>query len=194
MVPAVLVVIGVLMSAGRRNAAFARWQITGDPGASGCLVDAADWFAVDASQQRTSLVYGWLAEIMEATGEPVRARHYAARAIARVRKGGDRLGEAAAYRAIALLAERHADRSRADRYLARAYRSAAIRHSAREAAMTDQVGAQLAARRGDDDRAASLARGAATAFEAMGAASLGARANLARYQSLTRTISEAGKA
>jgi class 3 adenylate cyclase/tetratricopeptide (TPR) repeat protein len=175
-------------------AAFARWQITGDPGASGCLVDAADWFAVDASQQRTSLVYGWLAEIMEATGEPVRARHYAARAIARVRKGGDRLGEAAAYRAIALLAERHADRSRADRYLARAYRSAAIRHSAREAAMTDQVGAQLAARRGDDDRAASLARGAATAFEAMGAASLGARANLARYQSLTRTISEAGKA
>ena len=118
----------------------------------------------------------------------------AARAIARVRKGGDRLGEAAAYRAIALLAERHADRSRADRYLARAYRSAAIRHSAREAAMTDQVGAQLAARRGDDDRAASLARGAATAFEAMGAASLGARANLARYQSLTRTISEAGKA
>ena len=119
-----------------------------------------------------SLVYGWLAKIMEATGEPVRARHYAARAIARVRKGGDRLGEAAAYRAMALLAERDADRTRANRYLSRAYRSAAIRHSARETAMIDQVGAQIAARRGDDDRATSLARSAAAAFEAMGAVSL----------------------
>lgn len=156
--------------------AFARWQMTRDPAASRLLVDAAHWFAVDASQQRTSLIYGWLSEIMEATGEAAHARHYAALAIARARKGGDRLGEAAAYRAMALLAERRADKPRADRYLARAYRSAAIRRSVRETAMTDQVGAQLAAGRGDDDRAELLARAAAAAFEAMGAAALAARA------------------
>lgn len=156
--------------------AFASWQMARDPGAVRILIDAAHWFAIDGSQQRTSLVYGWLAEIMEATGETVDARHYAARTIARVRKGGDRLGEAAAYRAMALLAERCDDMRRADRYLARAYRSAAIRCSPRETAMTDHAGARLAAWRGDHDGAASLARGAAAAFETMGAAAFAASA------------------
>jgi len=149
--------------------AYARWQIDRDSGAIATLEAAARWFASDASRQRTSLVYGWLSEIMQRTGAAQQARHYAALAIRRVRDGGDRLGEAMAYQAVARLAVQADDRHRPEHYLASAYRSATHRASPREYALAEYCEAELALLDGNEARAATLLGRAAEAFGAMGA-------------------------
>jgi tetratricopeptide (TPR) repeat protein len=147
--------------------AYAQWQLDRDPRAVETLLGAARWFAAGASQQRTSLVHGWLADIMAETGRADLARHYAALAIARARRAGDRLGEAMAYRAVARLAARQGNAGRADRYLAAAYRSAAFRTSPREDAQTRLCEAELALAAGDRARAEPLLAAARSAFAAM---------------------------
>ena len=156
--------------------AYARWQINRAPDAIETLVGTAGWFASDASRQRTSLIHGWLAEIMERTGDAAQARLHAARAIRRVRDGGDRLGECMAYHAMARLAARGDGRRRPAYYLARAYHSAALRRSPRDHALTEMCEAELALAAGEDARAAALLDRAAAAFEAMGAPVFAARA------------------
>jgi class 3 adenylate cyclase/tetratricopeptide (TPR) repeat protein len=152
----------------RALGAFGQWQIDRDSAAVDTLVRAAHWFAADASQQRTSLVYGWLAEIMEQTGQAETARHYAARTLLRVHRGGDRLGEAMAYRAMARLAASGGSRCAPDRYLAAAYRSAELRRSPRERAQTELCEAGLALAQDDRSRALPLLRQASATFEALG--------------------------
>jgi class 3 adenylate cyclase/tetratricopeptide (TPR) repeat protein len=147
--------------------AYARWQIDRDPRAVETLLGAARWFASGASQQRTSLVHGWLADVMAETGRADLARHYAAQAIGRVRRTGDRLGEAMAYRAMARLVARQGDARRAGRYLDAAYRSAAIRASRREEAQTRLCAAELALLANDPARARPLLDAARAAFAAM---------------------------
>ncbi|HEU0099224.1 MAG TPA: AAA family ATPase [Allosphingosinicella sp.] len=149
-------------------AAYGQWRLDRDPAAVETLLGAARWFASGASRQRTSLVDGWLAEIMAETGRVGPARHYAALAVARVRRAGDRLGEAMAYRAVARLAARQGDRRRMERYLAAAYRSAEVRGSAREEAQTRLCEAELALEAGETERAAPLLTAARAAFERMG--------------------------
>jgi tetratricopeptide (TPR) repeat protein len=156
--------------------AYARWQIDRAPDAIETLVGTARWFAFDASRQRTSLIHGWLAEIMERTGDAAQARLHAARAIRRVRDGGDRLGECMAYNAMARLAARGDGRRRPAQYLARAYHSAALRRSPRDHALTETCEAELALAAGEDARAVALLDRAAAAFEAMGAPVFAARA------------------
>jgi class 3 adenylate cyclase/tetratricopeptide (TPR) repeat protein len=160
--------------------AYAQWQIDRDPEAVETLLGAARWFAAGASQQRTSLLHGWLAEIMVATGRADLARHFAARAIVRARRTGDRLGEAMAYRALARLAAERGDARRADRYLAAAYHSAAVRASPREEAQTRLCEAELAMAAGERDRAAPLLEAAHAAFVAMDMPLFAARAQVVR--------------
>lgn len=147
--------------------AYAQWQIDRDPGAVETLIGAVRWFESGRSRQRTSLIYGWLAEIMAGTGRGELARHYAACAIARAHGDGDRLGEAMAYRAAARLASQ---RDAAARYLAGAYRSAAVRGSLREEALTRLCEAELALRAGERARAGPLLARARAAFVEMGMA------------------------
>jgi class 3 adenylate cyclase/tetratricopeptide (TPR) repeat protein len=148
-------------------AAYAQWQIDRDPEAVETLVGAARWFGSGASQQRTSLLLGWLTEIMVETGRADFARHFAARAITRARRTGDRLGEAMTYRALARLAARRGDACSANRYLVAAYRSAAIRASPREEAQTRLCEAELAMAAGERDRAGPPLEAARAAFAAM---------------------------
>lgn len=156
--------------------AYARWQLDRDRSAVETLLGAARWFESGASRQRTSLVHGWLAEIMVETDRAAPARHFAAKALARARRAGDRLGEAMALRAMARLAARQGDGRRAGRYLASAYASAALRGSAREEAQTRLCEAELAFAAGDGARAEPLCTTARAAFEAMGMARFAERA------------------
>lgn len=150
--------------------AYARWHLDGDASAIEILEGAVRWFDSGASRQRTSLVYGWLADIMAETGRSDLARSYAARAIERVHRAGDRLGEAMAYRAVARLAAAAGRARQADRYLAAAYRSAAIRGSPREEAQTRLCEAKIALAAGDRARAEPMLDSARAAFAEMGMA------------------------
>lgn len=156
--------------------AYAQWQLDRDPAAVQTLVGAVRWFTAGASQQRTSLVYGWLADIMAESGRPDLARYYAARAIERVRRVGDRLGEAMAYRAVARVAAARGDGGRAGRYLAAACRSATIRGSPREQAQNRLCEAELALAAGDRARAGPMIEAARAAFAGMGMAFFADRA------------------
>jgi hypothetical protein len=149
---------------------YAGWRLERNPEAVETLEGVARWFASGGSQQRTSLVHGWLAEIMAETGQPQLARHYAARALSRVRRAGDRLGEAMALRSVARLAAAEGKAGRASRYLALAYRAASIRGSLREEAHTFLCEAELALAAGDPRRARHLSAAAEQAFERLGLA------------------------
>lgn len=134
------------MMMSRALRAYASWCATRDASAVDDLVHASQWFLSGASQQRSSLLFGWLAEIMAEQGDVERARFYAAKAWRRGRTG-DRLGEATAARAMAKLAAAgHGPRS-VDHYLAVAHRFAGIRGSAREAALTNACAMELAPRK-----------------------------------------------
>jgi len=148
-------------------AAYARWQLLRDPDCIEVLESSARWFASARSRQYTSLLYGWLADIMAECGDLAATRHWAALAALRVREGGDRLGEAMAWRAVARAEQAAGNAAAAARYLARADRSAAIRGSPREAAQARLCEATLLARSGDRQRAAAVAAAARTAFAAM---------------------------
>lgn len=148
--------------------AYAQWQLDRDPNAVETLVGAARWFASGGSEQRTSLLYGWLSDIMAEIGRPDLVRDYAARALIRVRRAGDRLGEAMAYRAVARLAAAEGNGPRAAFYLERAYRSAAARGSPREEAQTRLCEGELALATGNGVRAGQLIGAAEQAFQRMG--------------------------
>jgi len=73
------------------------------------LVETTQWLSEKGSQQFTSLNHGWLARAFAKSGEFELARDYAAKAFQRARKG-DRLGEAMAARAMALVAKQGGSR------------------------------------------------------------------------------------
>lgn len=151
----------------RSLAAYARWRRDGDSAAVEELVRTTAWFMSGASQQRTSLNYGWLAEMLVARGDPEGARFYAARAFRRAR-AADRLGEATACRAMARIAALRPGIRGPGHYLALAFRSAEARQSPRERAETLLCAAEIAEARGECDRVAELAGEAEAAFAALG--------------------------
>jgi class 3 adenylate cyclase/tetratricopeptide (TPR) repeat protein len=157
--------------------AYAQWQLDRDKKAIDTLTGAVGWFAAGGSRQRTSLVHGWLADIMAETGRMEEARHHAACAVARARRAGDRLGEAMAHRAVAGLAARHGEADRAERHLAAARRSASVRGSRREEAQNRLCEAQIALEANDRARAETALAEAQAAFAAMGMHQFARRAN-----------------
>jgi hypothetical protein len=121
---------------------YANWRRTNDNAAFELFHETV--LSLHSSQQfqRISYKYGWLAEAWAQKGEIELVRKFAALAFKRALKG-DRLGEASAARALALI---HADRRGrgAEYYLHLARRAAEKRGSPREAALNDFCEAQIA--------------------------------------------------
>jgi len=133
-----------LCAMSRAIGAYARWLPTADGGAIATLVEATGWLEAKGRGLFGSLPYGWLAEAMVRSGDLGRGQDYAARALRRARKG-DRLGEAMAWRAMAIAAASGARGSSPDECLAHAEAAAAARGSAHEAAANRLLAATLAA-------------------------------------------------
>lgn len=153
-------------AADRSLAAYARWRMDGADDALQTIVDATTWLESRDRRLNISLNFGWLAEAMVSAGRLRETRRYAARAVARARRG-DRLGLAMTCRALARAsAERHRD-DLARLHLERALRAAQARQSPHELATTRLCAAELALLR--EDRAGALASldAAQDAFEAM---------------------------
>ena len=113
-----------------------------------------------------SVQYSWLVEASAEIGDVETARRYAAHVLNRARDG-ERLGEAAASRALAMLAVRADDPTDFRRWMKRADLSARLRGSRREAALNDALSAQIRRAQGDH-AAAALAERAAADLAAMG--------------------------
>lgn len=162
----------------RAQAAYCRWRLTGDPGAVEDLVNAARVFVDPGnSQQYASMVFGWAVDVAADHGDPALAREFMGAVLMRARNAGDRLGEAMGWRAMARLAEAGGDAARANRYLARAQRSATVRLSQREAAQNQVCEAGLLQARGQAGKADALLRTAARDFADMQMPAYAARAS-----------------
>jgi antitoxin (DNA-binding transcriptional repressor) of toxin-antitoxin stability system len=132
----------------RAAAGFARWARSGSPAGLQQLRDAIQWIEARNGKFYSSLYYGWLVEACAVEGDIVGARRCAAQVLRRAREG-ERLGEAAASRAMARLAAAGDDLPGSQRWLRRAESSATLRGSPREAALNQTVLAELLARQGD---------------------------------------------
>lgn len=148
--------------------AYPTWQLKRDPKALETLQYCADWFSSPGnSRQRTSLVYGWLVDILTGTGNRTLARRYAIEVVQRVRHGGDRLGEAMAWRALARMEAERGDHARAAHYLTLAQKSAEVRNSQRERAHNQMCAAHLAMLKGETNAKAQV-EAAASALTNLG--------------------------
>ena len=119
-----------------------------DPEALESLIITTDWMTRSASQQFISLNYGWLTQLLIKEGKIDQARHYAARALLRARKG-DRLGEAMTYRALARLANIGQANQSVQYYLNKAYSSASQRRSRHENAKNKLCETEIALENND---------------------------------------------
>lgn len=148
---------------------YAQWQAGGGLRDLEQIEGGARWFMSGGnSRQRSSLIFGCLTDILANTGDRANARRHAAHLVGRVRDGGDRIGEAMGWRALAQMEQKDGTTARADHYLRLAQRSAALRTSRREIAQNQLCEALLMQDRGDRARQRALAAKAATAFAAMG--------------------------
>ncbi len=152
----------------RAQAAYARWQLTRAPEAAETLEQIALEFIVPGhSLQHVSMVFGWVVDVMVDCGDITKARRFMGHVLRRVREGGDRIGEAMGWRAMAKAAQDIGDDTRADRYLGFAQRSATIRLSRRESAHNLVCEATLLHARESNAAASALLNTAAQEFEVM---------------------------
>ncbi len=132
---------------GRALAGYAQWMQTRAPEGLRAVREATAWIEARQGGLAMSLNHGWLVEGLLEQGNVEEARRHAARLFQRVRQD-DRIGEALACRAMATAAAKENDFARADRYLLQAFRSAEVRGSAHERAVTQLCQGQLELRRG----------------------------------------------
>lgn len=125
-------------------AAFADWQIDRSEQAVKTMVRQTAWLSAGASRQRISLLFGWLAEIMASLGRFDESRSYAVKALWRAREG-DRLGEVAAWRALAGMASAGIGKRSSAHYFDRAFRAADRRGSTHDRARTEAFAVRLSA-------------------------------------------------
>ncbi|MBA3069158.1 MAG: AAA family ATPase [Hyphomonas sp.] len=121
----------------------AEFFLSGDVAALDRVERVAEWMVAGGSQQYVSLNYGYLADGHARLGNSEKAVRFATLALRRARKG-DRLGEAFAWRALAMLAAAGALQKPVDHYLKRAGQAGARRGSVREEALTRALAARLA--------------------------------------------------
>lgn len=150
----------------RALSGYARWLLTGDEDALAAFADATNWMRAGADErQYASICYGWLAEAAALRGEDVDVRRYAALALHRAR-GHDRLGEPAAYRALARWTSRTGGRRSPGYYLDRANLAASARDSAHEHAANRRCAAELGiGQAGDPKTLLEMARSAFRSLE-----------------------------
>nr|WP_179220696.1 AAA family ATPase [Sphingomonas laterariae] len=132
-----------LYAMARALGAYARWRADGTEEALQAIVEATAWLETGERQQFISLNHGWLAEALVQRGRIAEARHHAARALLRARKG-DRLGAAMACRAMASAAALGHGHKPAAHYLRMARRSAAARQAPHEIAAIERWTAEHA--------------------------------------------------
>ena len=157
----------LLLAACRAAAGFSRWAATGDASGLQQLRDAVQWMERRHFRFYISVQYSWLVEAAAAEGDIDTARRYAAHVLRRAREG-ERLGEAAACRALAKVAALRQDFARSQRWLRRAETSARLRGSPREAALNLAVRGEILARQGEDEAARRTRTEAATELRALG--------------------------
>jgi class 3 adenylate cyclase/tetratricopeptide (TPR) repeat protein len=134
-----------LYAMSRALGGYARWSLDGGTGPVERLIDATSWLEAKGRGLYASLPYGWLADALVRGGDPRGARRYAARALRRAEKG-DRLGEAMAWRAMALSAKMRGASERAAACLRRAEAAAAARSATHEATANRVLAAELRCR------------------------------------------------
>ncbi|MEQ1687226.1 MAG: AAA family ATPase [Sphingopyxis sp.] len=117
--------------------------------------------------QRISYKYGWMAEAMAERGEATMTQAFATLSFQRTLKG-DRMGEASAARALALLSVNGGTKRPFDHYLHVARRAAQIRQSPREHALNSMCSARCLAAAGRNAEAKIEADLAAQAFARLG--------------------------
>lgn len=122
--------------------ATASFYQTGDTHNLKQIEIASNWMISDGSQQYISLNYGYLVDGYAQIEDWSNVRKFAARALQRARKG-DRLGESAAYRGLALAAAHGRTRQRSGTYLFKALETAQQRDSFREIKQTETLRKQL---------------------------------------------------
>lgn len=157
------------LSIARAVGGYARWRLYRDPAAIAETAEAVRWMENHRVLFFTTLYYGWLVEMSVEAGRPDEAMRWAGRLLQRAR-AGERLGEAAGWRAMATVALEQGDHGRAWRRLARADASAARRQSAREAALNNLLRARLLREDSCPDAAAPVEADARARLQAMGIA------------------------
>ena len=163
-----------MIAMGLSIAGYARWNLDIEHGAEE-LERATRWLAANDAALWTSLQFGWATDIMVALGRFQDARHYAARALSRVRKG-ERVGEAMAFCALARMPEASHGRWPPNACFARAQSSAEARDSDRERAVIALNLAEFRASHGMREVAAELLRTCDAEFRRMEMRSFAARA------------------
>ncbi len=163
-------------------AACAEWHLKQNPESIEAMIRQTAWLSAGASRQRISLLYGWLAEILVSVNRFEEARNYAVMALWRARDG-DRLGEAAAFRALARIAATGIGKRSAEHYVTRALAAAARRDSKHERARTEYCAAALALARGAIPEAQHFVARARGGFAAMAM-----QADLNRAEALAQTM------
>jgi class 3 adenylate cyclase len=171
-----------LFSTSSAVSAYAHWKQTCSSDAIARILAATSWIETRGGAFSISLNYGWLADVLVASGDVAQARTHIARAIVRARRL-DRFGEAMAYRAAAKMACVDNDFARADRYLALAMRASISRQSRHEVAVTRLHHAEVALTQGDRATARAQLDAASEAFSAMLM-----HAHLERAQELRREL------
>jgi class 3 adenylate cyclase/tetratricopeptide (TPR) repeat protein len=125
--------------------AYATWELTRSREALARMTSTLEWIEAHHLELYASCDYGWFADALLQSGEKERAKSYVDRALRRA-SGGDPMGEAAAYRVLAQLAE---DVPSAQACLVRALAAGERRGSRHEAVKTQLAQAQLFRARGD---------------------------------------------
>jgi tetratricopeptide (TPR) repeat protein/class 3 adenylate cyclase len=157
----------LLLAACRAASGFARWSAAGDIDGLQQLRNAAQWMERRSFRFYTSVQYSWLVEAAAAEGDVETARRYAGYVLGRAREG-ERLGEAAACRALARLAAVREDFGLSRRWLQRAETAAGWRGSQRDAALNLATRGELLARQGQDGAADQAATEAAARLHGLG--------------------------
>jgi class 3 adenylate cyclase/tetratricopeptide (TPR) repeat protein len=148
--------------------AYASWKLTRDLEALDSLARAALWFENGNSMQRVSKYFAFAVDAFEEAGQTSKARSFAARALLRGHRYGDRLGEGMAYRTLARMSAKMGQSAKAQRYIDAAYKSANAKGSGRETALTQFLEAEIAIGQGDMHKAKPLLADCIAAFAAMG--------------------------
>jgi tetratricopeptide (TPR) repeat protein len=157
----------LLLAACRAAAGFARWSATRDPDALQQLRDAVRWMEGRSFRFYVSVQYAWLVEACAAEGDVATVLRYVVHVLRRARDG-ERLGEAAACRAMVKICVSRGKVASGERWLQRAETSARLRGSVREAALNQVARAQLHEHRGEAEAACGEMAKATASLQRLG--------------------------
>lgn len=156
-----------LLAMGRALWAHASWRLVPQLAFVQDMREATQWIEARKGGLVLSLNYGWLIEAAEAGGREQEARRHAARLFLRAREL-DRLGQPMGCRGLAMLASQRGAWAEATHYLDLAFRSARLRQSRHDVAVTWLCEARIEMARGRAALATDALERACLEFERMG--------------------------